>query len=158
MQRNRWKTYIQTMIIEVLVQKTHILISSLERMLFTYGLLWGVEQFYPGLKPNKLLGHKKVVGLGLYAEGKAQSVMNHERKWNWVIWVLQEKWVTRETSLCEKWKELTYSKLGAQITPIWSLEDTGNHEKLPKRTRRLKISTSALKRGSLPNLCRIECI
>ena len=43
------------------------------------------NSLYSGLKPKNLLGHGKVVRPGLYAKGKAQRVINHEREWNWVI-------------------------------------------------------------------------
>ena len=40
---------------------------------------------YSDLKPKKLLGHKKVVGLSLCAEGKAQRKIIHERVESWIV-------------------------------------------------------------------------
>ena len=37
------------------------------------------NSLYLDLEPKKLLGHRKIVGPGLCAEGKAQRVIIHER-------------------------------------------------------------------------------
>ena len=44
-----------------------------------------------GLKPHKLLGHGKVVGLDLCADGKAQRVINQERAESWIILSVEDK-------------------------------------------------------------------
>ena len=43
------------------------------------------NSLYSDLKPKKLLGHKKVVGPGLCAEGKAQREIIHERVESWIV-------------------------------------------------------------------------
>lgn len=43
------------------------------------------NSLYSGLEPKKLLDHRKVVGPGLCAEGKAQRVITYKRAKSWVV-------------------------------------------------------------------------
>ena len=48
------------------------------------------NSLYLDLKPRKLMGHGKVVGLGLWAEGKARKEVVRERVESWVIMLKTE--------------------------------------------------------------------
>ena len=71
------------------------------------------------LEPKKLLGHEKVDGPGLCAEGKAQRVIIHERAESWIILDVEDKVeYPRSTHSHRKGKALAYSGHGAQVINV----------------------------------------
>ena len=119
------------------------------------------NSLYLGLEPKKLLGHGKVIGFGLCAEGEAQISSKVDNPWK--SWKLDyprcwgQSWVPQSTHSHGKGKVLAYPRHGAQIINVWPSEDISNHRKLLECARRKKIFTSALMRRFLPNLCHTNC-
>lgn len=105
------------------------------------------NSLYSGLEPRKLLGHGKVIGLSLWAKGKARRGIIHGRLESWVIQEVEDRVGCHGQPILEEKESI--SLFGAWIINVRHPKDTSDHGKLLECARRNKIFNLHIKEGVL---------